>query len=101
MRKQTKATNIPKNVKDAVARRDGGRCIICGRYGAPNAHFISRGQGGLGIEENIVTLCEECHRRYDQTAERRIYRDMIADYLRQKYIGWDETKLVYRKYMEG
>ena len=31
----------------------------------PNAHYISRAHGGLGIEENIVTLCLDCHNNYD------------------------------------
>lgn len=31
---------------------------MCGSsYAMPNAHYIARAQGGLGIEENIVTLC--------------------------------------------
>ena len=31
MHKMTKATSIPKSVKEAVYERDGGRCILCGR----------------------------------------------------------------------
>ena len=98
MRKRTKALTISQKVKAAVFNRDGGKCIVCGRFGSPCAHYISRAQGGLGIEENIVTLCDECHRRFDQTADRKVYRDMIAAYLRQQYPGWDEKKLIYRKY---
>ena len=30
MHKRTKATSIPKKVKDAVWKRDGGKCVICG-----------------------------------------------------------------------
>ena len=58
MHKMTKATSIPKSVKEAVYERDGGRCILCGRNnGEPVAHVIRRSQGGKGIEQNIVTLC--------------------------------------------
>ena len=66
--KRTKATDIPQKVKQAVWERDGGRCVVCGccRNVMPNAHFIPRSKGGLGIEENIVTLCtnlteNQCH----------------------------------------
>ena len=61
MHKMTKATSISKSVKKVVYKRDGGRCILCGRNnGEPVAHVIRRSQGGRGIEQNIVTLCPSC-----------------------------------------
>lgn len=95
--KRTKALEIPKSVKLKVEERDGGCCIICGRPGSPNAHFIARSHGGLGIEENIVTLCYSCHRRYDQSVEREAIGSVIADYLRGHYADWDPINLIYRK----
>ena len=97
MRKQTKATNIPPKVKAAVYDRDKGRCIICGQPGDPVAHYISRAQGGLGIEQNIVTLCWMCHQTYDQSHRRDEYRRYIKMYLQGKYPYWNENKLTYRK----
>lgn len=97
MNKRTKALAISKAVKQKVYDRDNGCCIICGRPGAPNAHYISRAHGGLGIEENIVTLCANCHRRYDQSTERLSLGRVIADYLRGKYPDWTPTDLIYRK----
>lgn len=97
MRKRTKALAIPETVNRAVWDRDGGCCIICGRQGAPNAHYISRAQGGLGIEENIVTLCAECHEAYDQTIQRRNYRGLIRAYLEDCYPDWNEDNLIYKK----
>ena len=100
MRKRTKALQISEAVRRTVWARDGGRCIICGScYAAPCAHYISRAQGGLGVEENIVTLCQPCHRAYDQTDQRPRYRDMIRAYLAEKYPEWDEEKLRYRKWV--
>lgn len=97
MRKETKATKIPAKVKKIVWERDKGRCIVCFREGNPWCHYISRAQGGLGIEENIVTLCDSCHRRFDQTADRERLRGYIANYLKAHYPGWDERNLIYRK----
>lgn len=102
MKKRTKSLDIPAEVKKAVALRDSfdGHpcCILCGSpNAAPNAHYIPRSQGGLGIEENIVTLCLRCHTMYDQTDQRPIYGQAIKQYLMQKYPDWDETKLYYKK----
>ena len=97
MNRRTKALQIAPKVKRIVYERDGGRCIICGASGNPDAHYVSRAQGGLGIEENVVTLCWGCHRIYDQSPKRETYRRVIRSYLRGKYDGWAENNLIYRK----
>lgn len=97
MRKETKATKIPEKVKKAVWARDGGRCIVCLRPGNPWCHFIPRSQGGLGIEQNIVTLCDKCHNDFDQTEKRKHMKEYIKWYLKMIYPDWDETKLTYKK----
>lgn len=105
---RTKALEIPIEVKRAVAERDSvdgwACCIWCGKP-APtsnplafsNAHFIPRGQGGLGIEENILTLDWDCHLRYDQRTEREEMKAFFREYLISKYPDWDEEKLIYKK----
>lgn len=95
--RRAKACDFSRAVKKAIYERDGGLCVLCGRLGAPNAHYISRAQGGLGIEENGLTLCNECHRRYDQTEARAFIRPVLERYLRSKYPDWDIKKLYYRK----
>ncbi len=97
--KRSKACDIPMTVKKVVWERDGHRCIVCGNTQAmPNAHFIPRSKGGLGIEQNVVTLCLKCHNNYDNTVQRAFYRDYIKNYLRGKYgAEWSEEKLVYKK----
>ena len=98
--KRSKATDIPQAVKKAVWERDNHCCIVCGRtYSAmPNAHFIPRSQGGLGIEQNIVTLCNRCHFDYDNTDKRKVFKQIIREYLQSKYEDWNEEKLVYKKW---
>lgn len=80
--KRSKSTDIPQKVKKIVWERDNQRCIFCGsHYAMPNVHVISRANGGLGIEQNIVTGCLECHRKMDQS----VYRKQMVDYA-NKYL---------------
>lgn len=96
--KRSKACDIPARVKDAVWKRDCCQCIICRSPEAmPNAHYISRAQGGLGIEENIVTLCIKCHERYDHSSDRQLLKSAIREYLTTKYPNWEEQNLIYKK----
>lgn len=98
MSKMSKACDISPKVKKAVYERDNGLCIICGAQGLPNAHYIPRSKGGLGIEQNIVTLCPQCHHDYDNGGKRKDYGTMIKAYLKFRYDDWDEEKLYYNKY---
>lgn len=98
MHERTKQSRIPKKVKAAVYKRDEEHCIVCGGWVPEECaccHYISRGRLGLGIEENIVTLCIDCHYRLDNG---NVAREYIRDYLKRKYPGWDERKLVYSKW---
>lgn len=58
MNERTKACAISAATKDAVFKRDRGQCVLCGKPGLPEAHYIPRSKGGLGIEQNIVTLTD-------------------------------------------
>lgn len=107
--KETKATAIPPEVKRKVFARDNRRCIVCGMYipqddeghyigGGPHAHYIRRSQGGKGIEENVVTLCDKCHHDYDNGFHRREYEDWIGEYLDKFYPDFPDEKRRYNKY---
>lgn len=108
MHTRTKALGITIRVKEEVAERDSidgyPCCIACGlpapqynRLAFSCAHYISRAQGGLGVEENILTLCPNCHHRYDQTTDRAMLKPFFGRYLKSHYPNWDESKLVYQK----
>ncbi len=98
--KRSKACDISKAVKDRVWERDNHCCIVCGSpYAMPNAHFIRRSKSGQGIEQNIVTLCHNCHHQCDNgTGEQQaMYKAKIKEYLISKYPDWNEEDLIYRR----
>lgn len=96
--KRAKACDIPPKVKERVFERDS-YCVFCGNPNAsPNAHYIARSQNGLGIEQNVLTLCNDCHYRYDNTADRKQMREFFKRYLQSKYEDWKEDDLVYKKF---
>ena len=97
--KRAKACDISQSVKEKVWERDNYACVFCGKiYANPNAHFIARSQGGKGVERNILTLCIDCHRRYDQTTDREQMREFFRKYLQSKYADWNEDNLIYKKF---
>ena len=99
MSKRSQECDIPQKVKNVVWQRDNNRCVMCGSpYAMPNAHYIARSHGGLGIEENIVTLCLSCHNKYDNTSLRPVIKEYLKNYLQSKYDNWDEEKLIYNKW---
>ena len=51
-------------LRNSVLMRDGWRCQSCGsRQGLEVHHITPRSKFGDDVEENLITLCWECHRR--------------------------------------
>lgn len=98
MSKRSKACEISPKVKQKVFERDNGRCIFCGRNGIPNAHFIKRSQGGLGIEENVFTACPKCHYEEDFGKNTKEYERKAEEYLKSQYKDWNKEELIYNKW---
>ena len=98
MSKLSKACDISPKVRAMVEERDGSICIVCGKPGTGNAHYIARSQLGLGVEQNIVTLCNECHNSYDNGGMREEHRETIEAYLKSKYEHWNRVDLIYNKW---
>lgn len=102
MHKRTKACMIPKAVKERVWDRDGHKCVGCGRYAPMDwacAHYIPRSHGGRGdIPQNILTLCPECHRAFDEGPDRENLKEKYLDYLEGVYGPLNMRDLVYRKW---
>lgn len=103
MNTRTKFTNIELSTKKKVYERDGGNCILCGiltDVPHASAHVVPRSKGGLGIEQNIVTLCTLCHYYLDQTVSRKMLMEKVEKYLKSKYPDWNPETLKYRKGMK-
>ena len=98
MHARTKAVAITPEVRRIVEERDGGCCIFCGRPGRGEAHFINRSQGGLGIPENLLTVCRYCHGQMDNGQATKLYRAKAEEYLKSKYPTWEQSQLTYNKW---
>ena len=113
MHTETKHTAIPARVKAAVALRDSANgpaaCIICGAPGGPCCHVVRRSQGGRGdTERNIVTLCNECHRAFDEGEcmgrlkllgfeTQEDVAAFIEEYIKGFYPDWTRESVTYHK----
>ncbi len=54
---------IPEDVRRAVFRRDGGRCVACGSEELLQFdHVIPLALGGASTAENLQLLCAPCNR---------------------------------------
>ena len=107
---RSKYCDISQEVKQRVFERDGGRCVICGNsYNVmPNAHILSRAKGGLGVEENIITLCtlmtpNQCHHRFDNGTkkEKEKMLKIITRYMKSIYgEEWNIENQKYKKWSD-
>lgn len=98
--RRTRACAISKKTKEIVYERDQKCCIFCGAPGLPEAHYIARSHGGLGIPENIVTTCRDCHDLMDNSTKRQQMLKQAAEHLKGFYPDWDEKSLVYDKWQK-
>lgn len=96
---RTKATEIPRWVKEIVNERDGGICVICQtEIGLPEAHYIRRSQGGMGIPKNVFCAGRECHRRFDEGDISA--RAIVREHFMKHYPDWSENDLIYQRWPE-
>lgn len=99
--KTTIATSIPKEVKLKVWKRDNQECIFCHKkvpWNCANSHFVKRSHLGMGIEENIFTVCLLCHTNFDDTPKREFMLPIARNHLTSKYPYWNEDMLIYKKW---
>lgn len=70
---------IPERVRREVLERDSWQCVACG-VGGDNRlqlhHLVYRSQGGTHAQENLATVCFNCH------------EDVHAGLLEIAYLEW-------------
>jgi 5-methylcytosine-specific restriction endonuclease McrA len=51
-----------ENLRQQILLRDGWRCQLCGTMSNLEVHHRKfRSHSGTDSEENLITLCTECH----------------------------------------
>ena len=64
LQESKRSRRISQDVKDAVWRRDEGKCIECGsNENLEFDHIIPHSKGGANTYRNIQLLCEKCNRQ--------------------------------------
>ena len=59
---EPKRPPIPREIVDAVYKRDGGRCVYCGStQNLQLDHIIPFSKGGATTLENMQLLCQKCN----------------------------------------
>lgn len=98
MSNRTKATSIPKKVRQEVYLRDK-RCIICGsNYMLNCCHLVSRSHGGKGIKENLFTACALCHHEADNGKNSKEITQKAREYLEKLYPEYKDEMRRYDKW---
>ena len=55
--------------RELVLERDGWRCQACRSMQHLQVHHLKfRSQSGRDVEQNLITLCAECHERMHRLA---------------------------------
>ena len=69
-----------ENLKAYAKYRDGYKCRACGKSKHEDGvrlevhHIIRKTDGGTDVPENVVTLCEACHKAHHQGAKKLKFR---------------------------
>ena len=102
MAKRTKALDVSDSVRKKLYERDSYGyppfpcCATCGRPGRHDpSHYIKRSQSGLGILENLINQCRDCHMKMEQ-GDKDLLRK-AKHHLMSHYPYWNEDMLRYKK----
>lgn len=91
-------SDIPKNTRDYILQRDEHKCQICGRETKLHIHHMTkRIDGGNHEPDNLITLCESCHRYVEtldvERATKGCYKNALKYYDledQKRHITFDE-----------
>lgn len=69
-------TKVSMTLRRRVMRRDGGRCVLCGKPGTEVDHIVNDAEGGATVLSNLRLLCAECHAVKSKQEAARGLREM-------------------------
>lgn len=97
--KRSLATDFTSIVRKEVLLRDKGFCVYCGNmHNIQIHHYIERSLNGLGIKENLVCLCVECHMRLHSNDKGNVIKKTVKKYLDKLYPNFDDKDRKYDKW---
>ena len=66
------SNDFPESVKEEARKQAGFKCCYCReRVGDEVHHLLPREEGGLGVLENAILLCAQCHTDYGHRPDKR------------------------------
>jgi len=103
MRKKSKrslATKITIDVRMDVKVRDNGKCTICGTMeNIQIHHFVPRSLGGMGITNNLISLCQFHHKQlHDGNG---YILEHVKQYMKDLYPNVNNNERKYNKFNGG
>ena len=97
--KRSNACDISPKVRKEVLERDNHQCIICGtNQNLQIAHYVSRARLGLGVPQNLATMCASCHFQMDNGKFHKELQKAVREHLTAHYDDWNEKNLIYKKW---
>lgn len=94
--KRSLATMIPKSVRANVKLRDNNMCVVCGSmHNIELHHLVERSLGGMGIENNLMCLCQYHHRELHNGRGEVLQR--VQDYMDIIYPYVTKNERKYRR----
>jgi 5-methylcytosine-specific restriction endonuclease McrA len=80
------ARKLPDSVREAIFKRDQGRCRLCGKPGTEIDHI----SGSSSDPENLQLLCDSCHNNKTVASFVRLTKDSHPE-------AWEKAQLLKRR----
>ena len=92
-------------IQELVDLRENYQCLICGTNNAIQRHHVKyKSEGGEDRIDNLVDLCETCHRLYGHGLEKHRWQKVFREYLNSPYCQkfhkdhHEQIHDIYRRY---
>ena len=102
--KYQKSNRLDENIRKAVILRDGCKCMECGRTDTRlEVHHIKpKRLNGSNTMDNLITLCEGCHRitegKEEQYMQHYFNRPSSSD---NKYLNYASHVMIGKMWLQG